>query len=293
MENSQETPQRQKKSQLQLLYDAPHQECVPDCHGQWVTCAKEVLRRNDISVSGFAQSVCTLLETGRGKHCNIMLIGPTNGTKTFLLNPLNVIYNTCTNPASGSFAWVGAEKAECLFLNDFRWSSSIIPWHDFLLLLEGQLVHLPAPKTHYAKDLTFKSDTPIFATGKDSFVYTRSGVLDELETDMMAVHWKTYTFHYQISSSRQKVLPPCGRCFTELIVGDSECSWDWKYRFYEVERYWPRVTNSVLKDNVINFCWSFTRLLVVTRQKSSKPRIRKVWAAVFQRELSVVLAVSG
>ena len=226
MENSQETLQRQKKSRLQLLYDSLHQECVPDCHGRWVTCAKEVLSRNDISVSGFAQSVRSLLEKGRGKHRNIMLIGPTNCAKTFLLNPLNVIYNTFTNPASGSFAWVGAEKAECIFLNDVRWSSSIIPWHDFLLLLEGQLVHLPAPKTHYAKDLTFKSDTPIFATGKDSFVYTRSGVLDELETDMMAVHWKTYTFHYQISSSRQKELPPCGRCFAELIVGDLECSWD-------------------------------------------------------------------
>ena len=226
IENSQETLQRQKKSQLQLLYDSLHQECIPDCHGRWVTCAKEVLSRNDISVSGFAQSVRTLLEKGRGKHYNIMLIGPTNCAKTFLLNPLNVIYNTFTNPASGSFAWVGAEKAECIFLNDFRWSSSIIPWHDFLLLLEGQLVHLPAPKTHYAKDLTFKSDTPIFATAKGSFVYIRSGVLDELETDMMAVRWKTYSFHYQISSSRQKELPPCGRCFAELIVGDSECSWD-------------------------------------------------------------------
>ena len=96
MENSQETPQRQKKSQLRLLYDSLHQECVPDCHGQWVTCAKEVLSRNNISVSGFAQSVRTLLEKGRGKHRNIMLIGPTNCAKTFLLNPLNVIYNTFT-----------------------------------------------------------------------------------------------------------------------------------------------------------------------------------------------------
>ena len=96
MENSQETLQRQKKSRLQLLYDSLHQECVPDCHGRWVTCAKEVLSRNDISVSGFAQSVRTLLEKVRGKHRNIMLIGPTNCAKTFLLNPLNVIYNTFT-----------------------------------------------------------------------------------------------------------------------------------------------------------------------------------------------------
>ena len=57
MENSQETRQRQNKSWLQLLYDSLDQECVPDCHWWWVTCAKEVLTRNNISVSGFV--VCS------------------------------------------------------------------------------------------------------------------------------------------------------------------------------------------------------------------------------------------
>ena len=83
MENSQETRQRQNKSRLQLLYDSLDQECVPDCHGWWVTCAKEVLTRNNISVSGFVVSLSV---------CNIMFTGPTNCAKTFLLNPLNVIF---------------------------------------------------------------------------------------------------------------------------------------------------------------------------------------------------------
>ena len=48
-----------------------------------------------------------------------------------------------------SFAWVGAEEAELLFLNDFCWSPQIVPWHDLLLLLEGEPVHVPAPKTHF------------------------------------------------------------------------------------------------------------------------------------------------
>ena len=43
-------------------------------------------------------------------------------------------------------------------LNDFRWSPSVIQWHYFLLLLEGKLVHLPVPKTHYAKDIVFNKD---------------------------------------------------------------------------------------------------------------------------------------
>ena len=54
------------------------------------------------------------------------------------------------------------------------------------------IVHLPAPETHYAKDITFNLDTPIFATGKGPFVFSRSGIVDERETDMMAVRWNVY-----------------------------------------------------------------------------------------------------
>ena len=155
MENSQETRQRQNKSRLQLLYDSLDQECVPDCHGWWVTCAKEVLTRNNISVSGFV--VCSHFVRKRERRTLQY-----NVNWSYKLRQ-NISF---TNHASGSFEWVRTEKAECIFLNDFRWSSSITPWHDFCLLLEGQLHHLLAPKAHYAKDLTFKSDTPIFVTEK-------------------------------------------------------------------------------------------------------------------------------
>lgn len=91
---------------------------------------------------------------GSRKYRNIMIFGAANCGKRFLLNPLNAIYNTFSNPACTSFAWVGAEKAEVLFLDNFRWSSSVIQWHDFLFLLDCQLVQLPAAKWHYAKDIT-------------------------------------------------------------------------------------------------------------------------------------------
>ena len=58
---------KKNKLRLQLLYDSLDQEWVPYCHGRWVTYAKEVLTRNNISVSDFAQSVRTFLEKGRGK----------------------------------------------------------------------------------------------------------------------------------------------------------------------------------------------------------------------------------
>jgi len=140
--------------------------CVPDCHGWWVTCAKEVLTRNNISVSGFV--VCSHFVRKRERRTlqyNVNWSYKLRQNISFESFKCDFFIPSLTMPL-GSFAWVRMEKAECIFLNDFRWSSSIIPWHDFWLLLEGQLVHLPAPKAHYSRDLTFKSDTPIFVTEK-------------------------------------------------------------------------------------------------------------------------------
>ena len=186
MENSKRQLDRQTKTRIQLINEAKEGQCVEGCYGQWLTCAKEVLERNGIDAQYYGRSIQDLLEKGRGKYRNIMNIVVANCGKTFLLNSQNVIFNTFSNPACTSFAWVGAEKAECIFLNDFRWSPCIIPWHD-LLLLEGQLVHLPAPKSHYAKDIVFDKDTPIFATGKNEIIFVKSGDIDDKETEMMAV----------------------------------------------------------------------------------------------------------
>ena len=147
-----------------------------------------------------------------------MICGPANSAKTFLLNPLTSVYSAFCNPACTSFAWVGAEDTECIFLNDFRWSQQIIPWHDFLLMLEGQLAHLPAPKTHYAKDIVFDKGTPIFSTSKQPIIYIKNGIIDQRETDMMVVRWKVFHLNVRIPEEKQKEIPPCPKCFATFIL---------------------------------------------------------------------------
>ena len=111
--------------------------------------------------------------------------------------------------------------AEVLFLNDFRWSLNIIPWHDLLLLLEGHEVHLPAPKTHYQCNFSFKGDMPIFCTTKEELSFARAGVLDKRETEMMHVHWQVFAFSSQISKAEQLQVPPCPCCFAALVYPQS------------------------------------------------------------------------
>lgn len=147
-----------------------------------------------------------------------MITGPANCGKTFLLNPINVIFKTFTNPSSATFAWVGAEDAKVLFLNDFRWSPQIIAWHDLLLLLEGQLVHLPAPKSHFSKDMVLDKDTPTFCTTKYPLVFVRNGAVDERETEMMSVRWRVFNLNYQIPQDEKQQIRPCPHCFSQFIL---------------------------------------------------------------------------
>ena len=183
-------------------------------------CAEEILVNNKVPLQVFRDTVCDLLIKGRGKYQNIMITGNAKCGKTFLLNPLTLIFKTFCNPASRSFAWVGVQNAECVLLNDSRWLPQVIPWHDQLLMLEGHVVHLPVPKTNFAKDISLTSDTPIFFRGKHRLMYIKKGIVDESECGMMDVMCEVFDFTYQILREQQLLiqLPSCVRCFAELIL---------------------------------------------------------------------------
>ncbi|CAB3983397.1 Hypothetical predicted protein [Paramuricea clavata] len=130
LEEAEKKLERSKLTRFKVLEKKLEEPCVEGCQGKWLVMAIDILTRNGIDVMVFAGAVCVLLEKGHGKYHNIYLKGPANCSKTFLLNPLNQIYSTFSNPATTTFAWVGAKNADIIFLNDFRWSKQIIPWHD-------------------------------------------------------------------------------------------------------------------------------------------------------------------
>ena len=170
-------------SRIDVLKKAYNDKCV--CQGEW--CAKEILHINGIEQTICAHAIVKLLAMGRGKGRNLYITGPANCGKTFILDPLRIIYKPFVSPAICSYAWLGVEDTEVIFLNDFRYTPAILPWSDMLLLLDGHVVHFAAPKMSYAQDIEFTSDTPVFATSKSPIVFIKGSVLDEKETEMMAV----------------------------------------------------------------------------------------------------------
>lgn len=209
---------REQKNRIELLHDAYQTDCIDNCNGKWMQCALDILQRNEIPLTSFCNAVYNALEHGRGKYRNIYISGPANTGKSFIISPLKVIYRAFLNPATGTFAWIGAENAEVVILNDFRWHPSIIAWGDFLQLLEGDTVHLPAPKSFAHKDIEFTKDTPFFATSDAPLVLIKGGSIDKTNTDMMQVRWRFFYLWRQIPEEKQVRLQPCPHCFARFIV---------------------------------------------------------------------------
>ncbi|XP_072021057.1 uncharacterized protein [Amphiura filiformis] len=218
MAGSEAALERAKLRRVDILSESLEGECVDGCGQQWLEQALDILQRNQIDKEEFCGAVKYLLTEGRGKYRNIMITGPTNCGKSFMLQPLTTIYRAFANPATTTYAWIGAAEAEVILLNDFRWNQQIIAWSDFLLLLEGECVHLPAPKTHYSRDIEIDSDVPIFCTSSQPIQLVRGGAVQERETAMMTVRWKHFVFNSQIPSTQQRRLKPCGRCFAALVL---------------------------------------------------------------------------
>jgi hypothetical protein len=46
----------------------------------------------------------------------------------------------------------------------------------------------------------------------------QGGEVDQRESEMMAVRWRTFVFQSQISQEEQRVIPPCPRCFASFVL---------------------------------------------------------------------------
>ena len=98
LEEAEKKLKRSRLSRLEVLEKKLNDPCADGCEGQWLLMATDILARSGIDIDHFAESVRVLLEQGRGKYRIVYLKGPANCGKTFLLNPINLIYNAFCNP---------------------------------------------------------------------------------------------------------------------------------------------------------------------------------------------------
>ena len=209
-----------RKSKIDILREALDKPCSSDTC-RWLPAALEVLERNNIARAEWARIVTDNLKYGRAKGFNLMVVGPTNSAKTFMLMPLVDIFDTFVSPAEGKLNWVGATTKDLVLLDDFRYGKDgdqeVMQWEIFLNLLDGRPVTIAQPRSHPA---IWRSIQPIFATSDEPIRrITPDGQINPGETDQMDQRWVVKLFHYQFTYP-DCTLKRCARCFAHLILDE-------------------------------------------------------------------------
>ena len=227
-EKAQQHAAEENCDRIQKLRDALLDDCK--CGGMWMTLAKDILSKNSIDHTAFATALALSLKIGRHKNHNIMIHGPGDCGKTFILKPIaEILPLVFKNPAGSYYAWPKAEKSNMIFLNDLRWApiekkEGFIPWDKFLNLLEGFEVNLPAPMNTCTENVKITKKMPVWATSDKPVFYW---VHDRLEpqtpehatqNDMMACRWNTFEFRHQYRGDEKVDIGDCTNCFARFIL---------------------------------------------------------------------------
>ena len=123
MQNAKATLVREKTSRMQVLEKVRLSSCIDVYDMEWYICLRDILQKNGINPYVHDDAMRDLLIHGRGKFRNVMITSPANCCK-----------NAFSNPTNEKYAWVGADNAEVVILQDFVWSNGLICWKDLLLL---------------------------------------------------------------------------------------------------------------------------------------------------------------
>ena len=236
LHGSKATVAAMKKSRMELVREvaANANNCVCDQYGLWLMLAFDVCEKNEIPWKTMSNAFHNLLENGRGKHRNIILAGEKNCAKTFLLEPLTLVFGEqCFHtPPSSTFGWMGVDKSLVIYLNDYRWKpenkKGNISWDELLRLLEGHHCTLPAPMNSCSDHikLTAGNDIPIFCTGRSIPRFFKNDENEpqtkehDTENRMMEERWKVFSLTYTFNEEKKVDIPPCGYCFCKFVLAN-------------------------------------------------------------------------
>lgn len=229
MEDSTAKIQRRNQSNISILEEfltAAHtfNKKGVQCTGDWLNAALDILQKNNLDRTQFTQKIISALVNGRGKGYNLMINGPTNSGKSFILMPLTLIYNCFWQPSAGSYNWVAAPGRELIFLNDIRYDEDgdkkVMAWRQFLNLLEGCTVNIARPSNLFSEDYEWKDrKAPIFATAEYPISRVVAGRVIAGETQQMNQRWVFVKFHHQyLGEDVNYDLEACPRCFAEFVL---------------------------------------------------------------------------
>ena len=104
LERAEAVMDRKIKSRFDVLAEIHSSGvCATGFGSSWYTKALQVLINNKVNLYYFACAMRQAIKKGRQQNINILIVGPTNCGKSFLLDPLEIVYKAFVNSACSKY----------------------------------------------------------------------------------------------------------------------------------------------------------------------------------------------
>lgn len=208
---------RQEMSRSDILREAAASPCTCDQPGKWKMMALELLRFQSIPPHLFASTVMAALEAGASKGVNVFIYGSTTSAKSWIIDPLRVIYRChLTPPLKSGFPLQDLPSKEVILWNDFRLVEDVLSWSNLLLIFEGTDITIRRPRNEFQGDLDFKVIQPVFITSLEALRH-----YNPEEKEMMDRRFAFLHFAKTLPATKVRKAPPCASCFASLCLPNS------------------------------------------------------------------------
>ena len=205
---------RRQMTRVQILAAAAEGTCTCETPGRWAAAADDVVQRNGYVDREVQRAIFHALNLGRAKQRNLVLVGETNRAKSFLIEPVELVYLCFTPPDTGSHQLADIAGSEVLFFNDFEWDSSLMPWCTAKNLFEGKDVKIAVPKVEKgAKNYMFKYDAPILCTAPGPIEHPRK----PKETSQMDSRVRYMVLTHFFDPATCPEIKPCKKCWAQWV----------------------------------------------------------------------------
>ena len=104
---------------MKFLEESAASFCVDGRSGQWISAATEILVNNGIGLKSFSSAIFNAVKHGREKIEMYIFMVQLIQVKPSISTQAKMKYECFKIPAAGTFAWLGIENAEVVWLNDF------------------------------------------------------------------------------------------------------------------------------------------------------------------------------
>jgi hypothetical protein len=208
---------RSKQTREEILCEEAGKPCLCEAREAWKLAAVELLHFQKISPVQFARSVMDALREGAAKATNVYIHGTTTSGKSWILEPLSVIFRChLTPPNKSGFPLQDLCAKELILWQDFRLNEDVLPWSSLLLIFEGTVITVRRPRTEFQGDKDVKVSQPVFISSVEPLSHPHSK-----EREMMEGRFKFFHFTKTLPSGQVRKVPPCPSCFASFVIAFS------------------------------------------------------------------------